>query len=156
MNDATPIMIVIIIVTFIYFRIEWTRLTTWGISLSQCITICQPTATRVTSPCGTCSSLPQLSNASVSKGVNSKGLQGGRSLTLSTQLINWCSPLREKTSVSFDLLWLTFIISSRKLPRGLKSFLLIFLNYHLSGCHMKCHKDHVDREEACITMCNGK
>lgn len=21
-------------------------------------------------------------------------------------------------------------------------------------CHMKCHKDHVDREEACITMCN--
>ena len=21
---------------------------------------------------------------------------------------------------------------------------------------MKCHKDHVDREEACITMCNGK
>lgn len=26
----------------------------------------------------------------------------------------------------------------------------------LSGCHMKCHKDHVDREEACITMCNGK
>ena len=30
------------------------------------------------------------------------------------------------------------------------------IRFIMPGCHMKCHKDHVDREEACITMCNGK
>lgn len=49
------------------FRSEWTRSTTWDISLFRCITTCQPTVTRVTNPCGTCSNLLQQSSANVSK-----------------------------------------------------------------------------------------
>ena len=29
-------------------------------------------------------------------------------------------------------------------------------NHTLPGCHMKCHKEHVDGEEPYITICNGK
>lgn len=32
--------------------------------------------------------------------------------------------------------------------------LMFFL--HQLGCHIKCHKDHVDREEDCIQECKGK
>lgn len=34
-------------------------------------------------------------------------------------------------------------------------FILLFFFQRL-GCHIKCHKDHVDREEDCIQECNGK
>lgn len=32
---------------------------------------------------------------------------------------------------------------------------LLKLVIHFLGCHVKCHKDHVDREESCIQECKG-
>ena len=38
--------------------------------------------------------------------------------------------------------------------RCLVLFFVILL-YFSSGCHLKCHKDHVDRKEDCIQECEG-
>lgn len=80
--------------------------------------------------------------------------------------------LAKKLSQSFDQILIypardtIHILSCFALAGGRGSKTICPVNHPLSycclirltmaGCHMKCHKDHVDREEACITMCNGK